>query len=87
MQVHTPGVIPSKPRIFLTDLGSLELSHRAKGVEQTVDVTLPFTASMGPSLRPHGIKIAGRNINKLRYADDTTIMAEREEERVCRGTS
>ena len=27
-----------------------------------------------------GIKIAGRNINKLRYADDTTIMAEGEEE-------
>ena len=26
-----------------------------------------------------GIKIAGRNINKLRYADDTTLMAEREE--------
>ena len=27
-----------------------------------------------------GIKIAGRNINNLTYADDTTIMAEREEE-------
>ena len=27
-----------------------------------------------------GIKIAGRNINSLRYADDTTLMAEREEE-------
>ena len=27
-----------------------------------------------------GIKIAGRNINKLRYADDTTLMAEIEEE-------
>ena len=27
-----------------------------------------------------GIKIAGRNINNLRYADDTTFMAEREEE-------
>ena len=26
-----------------------------------------------------GIKIAGRNINKLRYADDTTLMAESEE--------
>ena len=26
-----------------------------------------------------GIKVAGRNINNLRYADDTTIMAEREE--------
>ena len=28
-----------------------------------------------------GIKIAGRNVNNLRYADDTTLMAESEEER------
>ena len=27
-----------------------------------------------------GIKIAGRNINKLRYADDATLMVESEEE-------
>ena len=27
-----------------------------------------------------GIKIAGRNINNLRYTDDTTLMAESEEE-------
>ena len=27
-----------------------------------------------------GIKIAGRNINNLRYADDTTLMAENEEQ-------
>ena len=27
-----------------------------------------------------GIKIAGRNLNNLRYADDTTVMAESEEE-------
>ena len=27
-----------------------------------------------------GIKIAGKNINNLRYADNTTLMAEREEE-------
>ena len=27
-----------------------------------------------------GIKIVGRNINNLKYADDTTVMAEREEE-------
>ena len=27
-----------------------------------------------------GIKIAGRNINNLRYADDTTLMAESEQE-------
>ena len=29
---------------------------------------------------PAGIKIAGRNISNLRYADDTTLMAESEEE-------
>ena len=28
----------------------------------------------------HTVKIAGRNINNLRYADDTTLMAESEEE-------
>ena len=27
-----------------------------------------------------GIKIAGRNVNNLRYADDTTVMAENKEE-------
>ena len=30
-----------------------------------------------------GIKIVGRNINNLRYADDTTFMAESEEELKC----
>ena len=30
-----------------------------------------------------GIKIAGRNINNLRYADDTTLMAESEEALKC----
>ena len=30
-----------------------------------------------------GIKTAGKNINNLRYADDTTLMAEREEELKC----
>ena len=32
-----------------------------------------------------GIKIAGRNINNLRYADDTTLMAESEEEKRASG--
>ena len=30
-----------------------------------------------------GIKIAGRNMNNLRYADDTTLMAESEEDLKC----
>ena len=32
-----------------------------------------------------GIKIAGRNINNLRYADDTILMAENEEEPIDEG--
>ena len=34
----------------------------------------------GPDEAQAGIQIAGRNINNLRYADDTTLMAESEEE-------
>ena len=34
----------------------------------------------GPDEAQAGIEIAGRNINHLRYADDTTLMAESEEE-------
>ena len=32
-----------------------------------------------------GIEIAGRNINNLRYSDDTTLMAESEEEPLDKG--
>ena len=34
----------------------------------------------GPDEAQAGIKIAGRNINNLRYVDDTTLMTESEEE-------
>ena len=34
----------------------------------------------GPDESQTGIKIAGRNVNNLRYADDTSLMAESEEE-------
>ena len=34
----------------------------------------------GPDKAQAGIEISGRNINNLRYADDTTLMAESEEE-------
>ena len=34
----------------------------------------------GPDEAQAGIKIAGRSINNLRYADDTTLMAESENE-------
>ena len=39
-----------------------------------------ITKGTGREETQAGIKIAGRNINNLRYADDTTLMAESEEE-------
>ena len=39
-----------------------------------------FMRNAGLEAAQAGIKIAGRNINNLRYADDTTLMAESEEE-------
>ena len=39
-----------------------------------------ITRNAGLEEAQAGIKIAGRNINSLRYADDTTLMAESEEE-------
>ena len=41
---------------------------------------VPFTTWSGLEEAQAGIKIAGRNINNLRYADDTTLMAESEED-------
>ena len=38
-----------------------------------------IVGNIGLEEAPAGIKIAGRNINNLRYADDTTLMAESEE--------
>ena len=39
-----------------------------------------ITRNAGLEEAQAGIKIAGRNISNLRYADDTTLMAEREKE-------
>ena len=39
-----------------------------------------ITLNAGLDEAQAGIKIAGRNINNLRYADDTTLLAESEEE-------
>ena len=39
-----------------------------------------ITRNAGLDEAQAGIKIAGRNINNVRYADDTTLMAESEEE-------
>ena len=65
-----------------------ELSQRGKGVHQGCTLS-PWLFNLyaeyikrnaGLDEAQAGIKIAGRNINNLRYADDTTLMAETEEE-------
>ena len=50
-----------------------EYIMRNTGLEETQDSRLESRFKIG-------IKIAGRNINHLRYADDTTLMAESEDE-------
>ena len=46
----------------------------------SLDVAEHIMKNAGLEEAQAGIKIAGRNINNLRYADDTTLMAESEEE-------
>ena len=74
--------------IVKTGHGTIDWFQIRKGVHQGC-ILLPclFTLyaeyimrNAGLEETQAGIKIAGRNINSLRYADDTTIMAEREEE-------
>ena len=50
------------------------------GVDKNSDGPLLKLLLIGVEEAQAGIKTAGRNINNLRYADDTTLMAESEEE-------
>uniref|UniRef100_A0AC11DWA6 Uncharacterized protein n=2 Tax=Ovis aries TaxID=9940 RepID=A0AC11DWA6_SHEEP len=51
------------------------------GITDSVDMSLEYIMrNAGMEETQAGIKIAGKNINNLRYADDTTLMAESEEE-------
>ena len=71
-----------------TEHGTTDLFQIGKGVHQgyTLSTCLfNFYAeyimrNSGLDEAQAGIKIPGRNINNLRYADDTTLMAQREEE-------
>ena len=45
-----------------------------------LDILVPQSRVEPMPTTQAGIKVAGRNINNLRYADDTTLMAESEEE-------
>ena len=71
-----------------TGHGTTDLFQVGKGVHQSYILSLclfNFYAeyimrNAGLEKAQAGIKIAGRNINSLRYADDTTLMAESEQE-------
>ena len=70
-----------------TGHGPTDWFQIGKGVHQLYIVTCLFNLHAEYIVRnarleggQAGIKIAGRNINNLRYADDTTLMAESEEE-------
>ena len=45
-----------------------------------IELTLYIMQNVGMDEAQAGIKIGGRNINNLRYVDDSTLMAESEEE-------
>ena len=71
-----------------TGHGTTDWFHIGKGVRQDC-ILSPYLFNLyaeylmrnaGLEEAQAGIKIAGRNINNLRYADDTTLMAESEEE-------
>ena len=74
-----------------TGHGTTDWSPKGKGVHQGCILSpclFNFYAeyimrNSGLEEAQAGIKIAGRNINNLRYADDTTLMAECEEELKC----
>ena len=56
------------------------LSDQCKEIEENNKMERLDISSRKLEISQAGIKIAGRNINNLRYADDTTLMAESKEE-------
>ena len=69
------------------DMENRLVPNRKRSTSRLYIVTLPFhfyaeyiMRNAGLEETQAGIKIAGRNINNPRYADDTTLMAESEEE-------
>ena len=72
----------------ITEHGTTDWFQIGKGVRQGCILSSCLfnlyaeyiTRNAGLEETQAGIKIAGRNINNLRYADDTTLMAESEEE-------
>ena len=71
-----------------TGYGAMDWFQMGKGVRQSCIISSCLfnlyaeyiMRKAGLDEAQAGIKIAGRNLNNLRYADDTTLMAEREEQ-------
>ena len=80
--------LPGQEATVRTGHGKTDWFQIGKGVPQGCILSPCLFNSYAEYIMRHaqleeaqaGIKIAGRNINKLRYADDTTLMAESEEE-------
>ena len=70
-QQTVPNRKRSTSRLYIVSL-LIKLTHRVHEKQYMRNAGLEETQA--------GIKIAGRNINNLRFADDTTLMAESEEE-------
>ena len=58
----------------------LRVDNWALTIAELAIVAEYIMRNAGLEVAQAGIKIAGRNINNLRYADDTTLMAESKEE-------
>ena len=69
----------SQEATFRTGHGTTDWFQIGKGVCQGCILSPCFMRNAGLEEAQAGIKIAGRNINNLRYEDDTTLMAESEE--------
>ena len=69
--VGEPGGLPS--------MGSHRVRHDWSDLAAAAAAAEYIMRNAGLDEAQAGIKIAGRNINNLRYADDTTFMAESEE--------
>ena len=77
LQCPSPGDLPDlgiKPVAPALQANSLPLSHPGSPYAEFIMQNAGLDESQA------GIKISRRNINSLRYADDTTLMAESEEE-------
>ena len=64
----------------ISTTSDMQISLMAESKEELFNSYAEYIMRNGLEEAQTGIKIAGRNLNNLRYADDTTLMAESEEE-------